>query len=87
MGIWHGTPTRYPYKMVHEHDLEDIELIINTYDPCIESSCVNSTKQNLYVDEMKSSHIGSNVNDVIHNWLEKIPTRLFGNDYQMPGML
>jgi hypothetical protein len=52
-------------------DLEAVVFKFNTYDPCVANRKVNSATQTIrfHVDDLKSSHIDSKVNDNFLSWL------------------
>jgi hypothetical protein len=61
------------YYKKFRNDIESIGFIINPYDPCVAKSIVNGTQQTVcwHVDDLKSSHIDSQVNDKFLIWLEE----------------
>jgi Reverse transcriptase (RNA-dependent DNA polymerase) len=60
------------YKKLRK-DLEGIGFKINPYDPCVANRMINGKQHTLtwHVDDLKSSHVDSKVNDEFHKWLEK----------------
>jgi hypothetical protein len=61
------------YYKKFRKDIESIGFIINPYDPCVANRIVNGTQQTVcwHVDDLKSSHIDSQVNDKFLIWLEE----------------
>ena len=53
-------------------DIESIGFKVNPYDPCVANHIVCGTQQTVtwHVDDLKSSHKSSKVNDEFHKWLE-----------------
>jgi hypothetical protein len=61
------------YKKLRK-DLESVRFKVNSYDPCVANRTV-SNKQHMvtwHVDNLKSSHVYSKVNDDFLKWLEKM---------------
>ena len=54
-------------------DLEGIGFIFNPYDPCIANRIVKKKQQTIrfHVDDLKSSHVDSKVNDKFLEWLKE----------------
>ncbi len=54
-------------------DLKQIGFIQNPYDPCTANRTVNGKQHTVvwHVDDLKSSHVDSSVNDKFLQWLEK----------------
>ena len=54
-------------------DLEEEGFSFNPYDPCVANKEVNSSQQTVvfHVDDLKSSHVDSKVNDDFEVWLNK----------------
>lgn len=52
-------------------DLEDIGFVLNAYDPCVANRMVQGSQHTVcwHVDDIKSSHISSQVQDDFENWL------------------
>jgi hypothetical protein len=61
------------YKKLKK-DLEGFGFVINPYDPCVANLTVNGKQHTVtsHVDDIKSSHIDSKVNDDFLLWLEKM---------------
>ncbi|KAL7574341.1 hypothetical protein ACA910_008445 [Epithemia clementina (nom. ined.)] len=59
------------YKKLKK-DLEAIGFEVNPYDPCIANRMINGKQHTVtwHVDDLKSSHVDSKVNDEFANWLE-----------------
>ncbi|KAL7570585.1 hypothetical protein ACA910_017636 [Epithemia clementina (nom. ined.)] len=59
------------YKKLKK-DLEEIGFEVNPYDPCIANRMINGKQHTVtwHVDDLKSSHVDSKVNDEFANWLE-----------------
>ena len=55
-------------------DIEQQGFKINPYDPCVANKIVNGKQHTVtfHVDDLKSSHVDSKVNDKFHEWLEKV---------------
>ena len=53
-------------------DIESIGFVVNPYDPCVANRVVNDQQHTLtwHVDDVKSSHKDSKVNDQFLEWLE-----------------
>ena len=53
-------------------NLVSIGFVVNPYDPCVANQMVDGKQQTVtwHVDDLKSSHADSKVNDEIHKWLE-----------------
>jgi hypothetical protein len=60
------------YKKLRK-DLESIGFVINPYDPCVANRTVNGRQQTVtwHVDDLKSSHVDSKVNDDFLLWLNE----------------
>ena len=60
------------YYKKFRKDIESIGFKINPYDPCVANRIVNETQHTVcwHVDDLKSSHIDSQVNDKFLKWLE-----------------
>ena len=56
-----------------QKDLEGIGFIFNPYDPCIANRIVKKKQQTIrfHVDDLKSSHVDSKVNDKFLDWLKE----------------
>ncbi len=54
-------------------DIESIGFKVNPYDPCVTNCIVNGKQHTIswHVDDLKSSHLDSKVNDQFLEWLEK----------------
>ena len=54
-------------------DIEDIGFEVNPYDPCVANRTVSDQQQTVvwHIDDLKSSHMDSKVNDEFRLWLEK----------------
>jgi hypothetical protein len=54
-------------------DIGSIGFEVNLYDPCVANHIVNGKQHTVswHVDDLKSSHIDSKVNDQFLQWLEK----------------
>jgi hypothetical protein len=52
-------------------DLQENEFIINPYDPCVANKMVNDKQHTIcwHIDDLKSSHVDSKVNDSFLVWL------------------
>lgn len=59
-------------------DLEQIGFVVNPYDICVANRMVDGKQQTItwHVDDLKSSHVNSKVNDEFIEWLEK----MYGDD-------
>eukprot|EP00957_Ditylum_brightwellii_P176676 13456984-Ditylum_brightwellii.AAC.1 len=57
------------YKKFHK-DLESIGFIVNLYDVCVANQVVNNAQHTVtwHVDDIKSSHVDSTVNNDIYHW-------------------
>jgi hypothetical protein len=55
-------------------DLEGVGFIFNPYDPCVANKEVKGSQQTIifHVDDLKSSHKDSSVNDEFEIWLNKL---------------
>ena len=53
--------------------IEAIGFVVNPYDPCVANKKVNGKQHTIswHVDDLKSSHIDSRVNDNFHQWLQE----------------
>jgi hypothetical protein len=67
------------YKKLRK-DLESVGFKINPYDPCVANRMVNGKQHTVtwHVDDLKSSHMDSKVNDEFHDWLQKT----YGDDHK-----
>jgi hypothetical protein len=56
------------------NDLEEIGFVFNPYDPCVANRTIKGSQQTVrfHVDDLKSSHISSRVNDLFLVWLNKM---------------
>jgi hypothetical protein len=61
------------YKKLKK-DLEGIGFKINPYDPCVANRTIKNKQHTVtwHVDDLKSSHVDSTVNDEFFKWLEKM---------------
>jgi hypothetical protein len=61
------------YYKKFRKEIKSIGFIINPYDPCVANRIVNGTQQTVcwHVNDLKSSHIDSQVNDKFLIWLEE----------------
>ncbi len=61
------------YKQFRK-DLEGIGFKFNPYDPCVANRIVKGKQQTIrfHVDDLKSSHIDSRVNDLFLHWLNRM---------------
>ena len=52
-------------------DLEEKGFKFNPYDPCVANRMINGSQHTIifHVDDLKSSHIDSKINDEFENWL------------------
>ena len=59
------------YYKKFKADIEEIGFKINEYDPCVANRMVNNKHHTIvwHVDDVKSSHINSRVNDEFLKWL------------------
>jgi hypothetical protein len=59
------------YKKLRK-DLEEISFKINPYDPCVENRIISGKRLTItwHIDDLKSSHEFSKVNDKFHKWLD-----------------
>ena len=59
------------YKKLRK-DLESFGFVVNPYDPCVANKTVQGKQHTLvwHVDDLKSSHQDSKVNDDFYKWLE-----------------
>ena len=66
------------YHKKFRKDIESIIFEVNTYDTYVSNRMVNRKKHTVAwnVDDLKSSHVDTKVNDDFHKWLEK----KFGSD-------
>jgi hypothetical protein len=55
-------------------DIESVGFIVNPYNPCIANRTVNGHQHTVtwHVDDLKSSHIDSKVNDDFLIWLQNM---------------
>ena len=53
--------------------IEKIGYKVNPYDPCVANKIINGKQHTItwHVDDLKSSHVDSKVNDEFHKWLQK----------------
>jgi Reverse transcriptase (RNA-dependent DNA polymerase) len=60
------------YYKKFKADIEEIGFKINEYDPCVANRMVNNKHHTIvwHVDDVKSSHINSRVNDEFLKWLQ-----------------
>ena len=60
------------YYKKFRKDIESIGFNVNPYDPCVANRMVNNKQQTVcwHVDDLKSSHEDSTVNDKFLEWLE-----------------
>jgi hypothetical protein len=65
------------YYKKFKNDIETIGFEVNPYDPCVANRIVQGTQQTIcwHVDDLKSSHKKSIVNDEFLDWL----TKMYGN--------
>ena len=61
------------YYLKFKGDLEEIGFQINPYDPCVANRIVKNRQQIViwHVDDLKSTHANSEVNNDFLSWLEK----------------
>jgi hypothetical protein len=61
------------YKKLR-NDLETIGFKVNPYDPCVANRMIDQKQHTItwHVDDLKSSHVNSKVNDEFLKWLEKM---------------
>jgi len=54
-------------------NLKSIGFQVNPYDPCVANRTVRGSQHTVtwHVDDLKSSHVNSKVNDEFLNWLEE----------------
>ena len=59
------------YYKKFRKDIEAIGFVVNPYDPCVANRIVKGKQHTVtwHVDDLKSSHVDSTVNDEFHNWL------------------
>ena len=52
--------------------IEKIGYKVNPYDPCVANKTINNKQHTIswHVDDLKSSHVDSKVNDNFHKWLQ-----------------
>jgi hypothetical protein len=57
-----------------QKDLEGIGFKVNDYDPCVANRIVDGEQQTItwHVDDIKSSHKDSKVNDEFYVWLQRM---------------
>lgn len=55
-------------------DLEKIGFVFNPYDPCVANKMIDGNQHTVrfHVDDLKSSHVNSKVNDEFLKWLNKM---------------
>jgi hypothetical protein len=60
------------YKKFHK-DIEFVGFEVNPYNPCVANSIVNGKQHTVswHIDDLKSIHVDSKVNDQFLQWLEK----------------
>ena len=53
--------------------IKKIGYKVNPYDPCVANKMINGKQHTItwHVDDLKSSHVDSKVNDEFHKWLQK----------------
>ena len=62
------------YYKKFRKDIESIGFKVNPYDPCV-SNCIVNRKQHTvpwHVNDLKSSHVDSKVNDQFLQWFENM---------------
>jgi hypothetical protein len=61
------------YYKKFRKDLEEIEFVVNPYDPCVANRMVKGKQHTVtwHVDDLKSSHIDSKVNEEFLVWLQE----------------
>jgi hypothetical protein len=61
------------YYKKFRKDIESIGFKLNPYDPCVANRIVNGKQHTVtwHVDDLKSSHVDSKVNDQFLEWLKK----------------
>jgi len=61
------------YYKKFRKDIESIGFKVNPYDPCVANRIVNGKQHTVtwHVDDLKSSHVDSKVNDQFLEWLKK----------------
>jgi hypothetical protein len=67
------------YYKKFRKDIESIGFEVNPYDICVANRTINGNKQHTvtwHVDDLKSSHVDSRVNDNFEAWCEK----MYGSD-------
>ena len=62
------------YYKKFRKDIESIGFVVNPYDPCVANRIVNGKQHTVtwHVDDLKSSHVHSTVNDEFLLWLKKM---------------
>jgi hypothetical protein len=60
------------YYKKFRKDIEGIGFIVNPYDSCVANRIIGGKQQTVtwHVDDLKSSHVDSKVNDKFYEWLE-----------------
>ena len=55
-------------------DLQQEGYKMNPYDPCVANKMINGKQHTVtwHVDDLKSSHVDTKINDDFHQWLEKM---------------
>jgi len=55
-------------------DIEKIGFVVNPYDSCVANREVNGSQQTVtwHVDDLKSSHLDTKVNDEFLVWLQEM---------------
>jgi hypothetical protein len=66
------------YYKKFRKDIESIGFVVNPYDPCVANRMVNGKQHTItwHVNDLKSSHVDSKVNDEFLKWL----TRMYASD-------
>jgi len=61
------------YYLKFRGDLEEIVFRVNPYDPCVANRIIKNQQHTViwHVDDLKSSHVDSGVNDNFLRWLKK----------------
>jgi hypothetical protein len=62
------------YYKKFRKDIEDVEIKINPYDPCVANRIVDGKQHTItwHVDDVKSSHMYKHVNDEFLHWLKEM---------------
>ncbi len=60
------------YYKKFRNDIESIGFEVNPYDICVANRTMNGKQHTVtwHVDDLKSSHVGSKVNDDFEEWCE-----------------